>query len=83
MKYVAIRAAEHLRGEYVVMGQRNTDYNWDILNRCESKESAEGLANNVALNLSRAYRAALPCYGCNGYGKTYYNGSILMLRGDF
>ena len=74
MKYVAIRAAKGMNKEYWVMGQRNTDLNWDILNRVDTKEEAEEMAEKVCISLSRAYKSYMPVYKCSGYGVSYLNG---------
>ncbi len=74
MKYVAIRAAAGFNNEYLVMGQKNTDLNWEILNKTDSKETAEEMAEKVCISLSRAYHSYLPVYWCSGYGIAYLNG---------
>lgn len=76
MKYTAIKAVHGFNDEYLVMGQRNTDLNWDILNRVTSKEEAEEMAEKVCISLSRAYKSYIPFYRCNGYGHGYLNGEI-------
>ena len=76
MKYVAIRAAEGLNKEYLVMGQRNTDLNWDILNKVNTKAEAEEMAEKVCISLSRAYKSYMPVYKCSGYGVSYLNGEL-------
>lgn len=77
MKYVAIRAAEGLNKEYLVMGQRNTDYNWTILGRFTDKAAAEKAANFTAKELSMQFKGQyVPCYNCSGYGKGYLNGKL-------
>lgn len=76
MKYTAIKAVHGINEEYLVMGQRNTDLNWDILNRVGSKAEAEEMAEKVCLSLSRAYKSYIPFYRCSGYGSAYLNGEL-------
>lgn len=76
MKYTAIRAAAGFNNEYLVMGQRNTDLNWDILNKVDSKAKAEEMAEKVCQNLSRAYKSYMTVYRCSGNGVGYLNGEL-------
>ena len=80
MKYVAIRVAKNTKGNYVVQGQKNTDYNWETLDMLVVMDflpAANDLAISVAKSLSRAYGCYIPAYGLGGYGiGAFYKGEV-------
>lgn len=76
MEYTAVRAAEGINKEYLVMAQRVTDLNWSILGRFNNKSDAEKAARFTAKELSIQFNCYIPCYDCSGYGKGYLDGKI-------
>ena len=78
MKYIAVRVAKNAKGEYVVQGQKSTDYNWETLDMLVTENflpTANNLAVAVAKSLSRAYGNYIPAYGVGGYGiGAFYKG---------
>lgn len=72
MKYIAVRVQKTINNDFVIQGQKNTDYNWETLEGCSGNFNDKIQAENAALcigkSFSSGYHCYIPVYNCGGYG---------------